>query len=486
MSRLETDVLIVGAGAIGVALARELSRYDLQIVVVDRLNDVGGDASKSNSAIVHTGFDAPPGSLESAMVVHSNPMFDKLCLDLDIPLIRTGAVLVAVTDLEEQELPRIMEKAVQNHVYDVEYLAADEIRRLEPDVTPEARAGLLVPRESIIDPFMLVVAQAENAAQNGAEFLPRCEILGLEARGDGFMAESTQGEISARFVVNAAGLRADRISGYLGITDFTVHPRRGQFHVIDRGAPLGIRRIILPVPTKITKGKLLAPTVHGNWLAGPTAEDLEDKAAHHTTGEGLEEIVRDVQKLVPGVDPVHSITQYAGLRPVRTPGGYHLRSFGEIPGYIELSGIRSTGISSSLAVARHAADMLRRSGMPTKKKARFVDRRAGIPCFRDLDDAERDRLIRVDPRYGRVVCRCETVTEAEVVESIRRNPGARDLDGIKRRVRAGLGRCQAGFCGMRIPQILAGQLGIPLERVGKKGLGSEVVIGPTKSLRGRA
>jgi glycerol-3-phosphate dehydrogenase len=483
VDRYNVDVLIIGAGAIGTAVARELSKLKQTVLVVDRLNDVGGDASKSNSAIVHTGFDAPPGSLESQMVVHSNPMFAKLCSTLDIPFRQSGAILVAVSEQEDAELHDILEKAQQNHVYDVEPLSAKEVLDLEPAVSAEVKRGILVPREGIVDPFLLVIAQAENAAANGVEFLTDGEIAGLTRRRDGFAAESSKGVIKSKYVVNAAGLYTDKISSFFGINDFKVHPRRGQFHVVDRAAPLGINHIILPVPTKITKGKLLAPTVHGNWLIGPTAEELDDKSAHQTTTAGLQEVVTSVQRLVPSLDPGSVITQYAGLRPVREPGGYHIRRFDDIPGYLELSGIRSTGISASLAVAVVAKKMLIEMGMAADRKSTTTKKREGIPCFRDADALARERLIRHDPGYGHVICRCETVTEAEVAQAIRRTPGARDIDGIKRRIRAGLGRCQAGFCGMRIPQIIARELGIPLEEVTKKGKGSEILAGPTKMMR---
>ncbi|MBT3276315.1 MAG: NAD(P)/FAD-dependent oxidoreductase, partial [Spirochaetales bacterium] len=419
----KADVLVIGAGAVGTAVARELSKYKLRTLVTDKLNDVGGQASKSNSAIVHTGFDAPPGSLESDLVVHANPMFDQLCEELDIPLKRTGAILTALTEIEEQELPAILAKAAANHVYDVELLNADDIRRLEPRVSPEVLGGIYVPRESITDPFMLVVAQAENAARNGVEFIISNEISGISSTDDGFVAESSNGEITVQYVINAAGLYSDSVSGFLGIEDFTMHPRRGQFHILDRAANLGIEHIILPVPTKVTKGKLLAPSVHGNWLIGPTAEELIDKTADETTAQGLEEVIAGVSKLVPSVSPDMAITQYAGLRPVRDPGGYHLRDFEALPGYIELSGIRSTGVSSSLAVARYAVNLLMKQGMNAGKRGGFVRSRMSIPKYSDLDNSAREKLIEKDPTYGRVICRCETVTEGEIREAIRRGPG---------------------------------------------------------------
>ena len=483
MKKYSTDVLIIGAGAIGTALARELSKLTVEVLVVDKLNDVGGDASKSNSAIIHTGFDAPPDSLESMLVANANPMYDKLCSDLEIPFKRTGALLVAVTEEEEQALPMIIEKAHANHVYDIEMLTADEIFSLEPAVTKAARGGLLVPRESIIDPFLYVTALAENAAANGVEFILGCEISNITEQQQGFLAEADDIEINAKFIVNAAGLYTDKISSLLNINDFKVHPRRGQFHIMDKAAPIGTKKIILPVPTKLSKGKICTPTIHGNWLIGPTAEELDDKSASQSTREGLQDIIAGVRKLVPNLDASYAITQYAGLRPVRTPGGYHIRTFENCPGYLELSGIRSTGLSSSLAVAVYACDKLHKIGLTAERKPHFIAKRQAIPCFRDADEQQQEKLIAENPLYGRVICRCETVTEAEIREAIRRTPGARDIDGIKRRLRAGLGRCQGGFCGMRIPQILAEELNIPTENVTKKGRGSEILIGSTKSLR---
>lgn len=483
MEQYRTEVLIIGAGAVGTALARELSRYRVKVIVADRLNDVGGDASKSNSAIVHTGFDAPPGSLESALVTAANPMWDHLCAELDIPFRRVGAILAAMTAAEEAELPAILAKAHRNGVYDLEPLSSRQVLALEPQVNRQVRSGILIPRESITDPFLLVAALAENACSNGVEFLTDCEITALHRRGGVYTAEAEDRSIEAKFVVNAAGLHTDRISGFLGIDDFTVHPRRGQFHIIDRSAPLAVGHIILPVPTKVTKGKLLAPTVHGNYLAGPTAEELADKTDAGTDREGLQEVVAGVRQLIPDLNCRDAIAQYAGLRPVRTPDGYHIRNFDRLPGYLELSGIRSTGVSASPAVAKYAAARLGEMGLKLKVKEKFVARRRGIPCFRESDEAGREALIRQDPGFSRIVCRCETVTEAEILQAIRRRPGARDLDGVKRRVRAGLGRCQGGFCGTRLPELLARELGLAMTAVSKNGRGSELLVGAAKSLR---
>ncbi len=474
---LETDVLIIGAGAVGTAIARELSRYRLDVVVVDKNEDVGGDASKSNSAIIHTGFDASPGTLESQLVVTANPMYDHLCRELDIPFKRIGAILPAVNPDQFAELGPIQEKAFKNKVYDVSFLSAERIRAMEPEVAPEVLGGLYIPRESIIDPFLLVVAQAENAAVNGVRFLLATEVTGIVSDTGRIQGVRTSnGAIKAKYVINATGLYSDHLAELAGKCGFKVNPRKGQFYILDRNTPYRLASIILPIPTKLTKGKLICPTVHGNLLVGPTAEELEDKTDKAVTRAGLREVAEGVRKLVPRMNERDAITEYCGLRPNRTPEGYHLDVYDDLAGFINISGIRSTGVTSSLAIAKYVAHLLAVQGLELKPDLNFNPSRTGITKFAELSEAEQDRLINEDPRYARVICRCETVTEAEIVAAIHRPVGARSMDGVKRRVRAGMGRCGGGFCGPRILEILARELKIPAQAVPKHQPGSELVV----------
>lgn len=475
------DVVIIGAGAVGAAIARELSKYELNILVVDKNEDVGGDASKSNSGIIHTGYDATPGTLESRLVVAANPMYDKLAKELDVPFIRCGAILTAVSQEEYELLPELFRKSHKNGVYDVEMVTAEQAKKLEPHISPEVKGGIYIPRESIIDPFALAVAYAENAAINGVRFKLSTKIIDINVE-DGKVTKvvTDKGEIPTRFVINAAGLYSDEIAKKVGQCDFTVHPRKGQFYIMEKDIPYNIEKILLPVPTKHSKGKLASPTTHGNMLIGPTAEDLENKEEYSVTTEGLEEIIESVRRLLPNVSPKDTITQYCGLRPVKTPEGYKIEASNDVEGYIGVTGVRSTGVTASASIAAYVVHILADEGLELKVKDNFEPYRIGITKFNELSWKEKDELIKQNPLYGHVICRCETVTEGQIIEAIHRPIGAKSLDAIKRRLWAGAGRCQGGFCSPRIVEILARELDVPTETITKHRKGSEILTGPNR------
>ncbi len=481
---MKTDVVIIGAGAVGSSIARELSRYRLDVVVVDKNEDVGGDASKSNSAIIHTGYDASPGTLESQLVVTANPMYDQIARELDVPFKRIGAILPAVTDEQYEKLQEIRHKAVLNRVYDVQYKTGAELLEMEPNLNPEVKGGLYIPRESIIDPFILVQAYAENANENGVTFLLNTRVTGIRTEDNEVKAvETTAGTIETKVVINAAALYCDEIAGMVGKAEYKVVARRGQFFILDRNTSCQVNHIVLPIPTKITKGKLMCPTIHGNMLVGPTAEDLDNKTDKYTTVEGLASIETDVKRLIPGVRVQDSITQYSGLRPNRNPEGLHVDVWDDLKGFINLSGVRSTGLTLSASMGVYIADLMRDLGYPMIPKDNYKTTRKGIVRFRDLSDAEREALVKENPAYGRVICRCETVTEGEILDAIHRPLGARSVDAVKRRVRAGMGRCQGGFCGPKVLKILARELNIPETEVLKNNAGSYMVVGKTREER---
>ncbi len=474
----KTDVVVIGAGANGCAIARELSKYQIDVTVVDKNEDVGGDASKSNSAIIHTGYDAKPGTLESQLVVAANPMYPELTRDLEIPFRRVGAILPAITDEQFELLPGIKAKAVENRVYDVEYLTREQIIAMEPEINPEVKGGLYIPRESIIDPFILVQALAENACENGAHFLLNTKVTGIRTEDGRICAvETTGGDIQTTWVINAAALYCDEIAAMVGKADYRVVARKGQFYILDKNTPCKVSHIVLPIPTKITKGKLMCPTIHGNMLVGPTAEDQESKTDKSTTAEGLASIEADVRKLIPGVRIQDTITQYCGLRPNRNPEGLHVDVYDDLFGYVNLSGVRSTGVTLSVAMGVYVAQLMKDNGCSLIYKEDFKKTRTGIPIFREMSREEQEALIRKDPKFGNIVCRCETVTEGEILAAIHRPLGARSMDAVKRRVRAGMGRCQAGFCGPKVLEILSRELGLPVEEITKNNSGSNMVTG---------
>ena len=475
---MKTDVVVIGAGAVGCAIARELSKYQIQVMVVDKNEDVGGDASKSNSAIIHTGYDASPGTLESQLVVAANPMYPELVKELDVPFKQTGAILPAITQEQFEQLPAIKAKAFKNRVYDIEYLTKEQIIAMEPNINPEVRGGLHIPRESIIDPFILVQALAENANENGVDFLLNTKVTGIQTENQKIKAvETTAGVIETRYVINAAALYCDEIAGMVGKAGYKVVARRGQFYILDKNTSCKVNHIVLPIPTKITKGKLMCPTIHGNMLVGPTAEDLDNKTDKSVTADGLESIVKDVQRLIPNVDIRDTITQYSGLRPNRNPEGLHVDMYDDLEGYVNLSGVRSTGLTLSVSMGVYVAQLLKEHGCGLVYKENFKKTRKGIRIFHEMTACEQEEIIKENPKYGNIICRCETITEGEILDAIHRPLGARSMDAVKRRVRAGMGRCQGGFCGPKVIEILSKELNIPVEEVNKNVSGSYMVSG---------
>lgn len=478
---LKTDIVIIGAGAVGCAIARELSKYKIDVTIIEKNEYVGGDASKSNSAIIHTGYDASPGTLESQLVVAANPMYDEITKDLDIPFKRNGAILPAITDEQFEKLPEIKEKAFRNHVYDVEFKTGKELLEMEPNLNTEVKGGLYIPRESIIDPFIFVQALAENANANGVNFMLGAKVTDIKTEnGEIKSVVTTQGEIETKYVINSAGLYCDEIAQMVGKADYKVVARKGQFYILDKNTSCQVEHIILPIPTKVTKGKLMCPTIHGNMLVGPTAEDQDSKTDKSTSAEGLESIAKDVRNLVPGVNLRDTITQYSGLRPNRNPEGLNFNMYDDLKGYVNLSGVRSTGLTLSLSMGKYVVQHIIYSGLELQLKDNFISKRKGIIKFSEQPVEVQDELIKKNPLYGNVVCRCETITEAEIVEAINRPLGAKSVDAVKRRVRAGMGRCQGGFCGPKVIEIIARELGCKPEDINKNNPGSYMVTGRSR------
>ena len=473
---MNADVVVIGAGAVGGSIARELSKYQLNIVLVEKSEDIGGNASRSNSAMIICGYDTPPDSLESKLVAASNAMMDTLSKQLDVTFKRIGAIQVAKSS---QELPALKESYIQaldNGIFDAALLTREKLIEIEPNLSRRVEGGLLIPRESIVDLFELIIAYAENAADNGVKILTSTTVNGIICEESKVKAVVTdKGTIETRYVVNAAGLFADKIAQMVGITDYFNYPRYGQFYILDKNLPYAPNHMIMPIPSPITRGKLIVPTIHGNLLLGPTADNGEDRFDKATSQECLESIISETRELIPAINPKDAVTQFQGIRPAREPKGYHIRTFESLNGYIEANGIL-TGISSSPAMGVYVTNLLSNKGLDLVPKKDFNPNRLGIKRFNTLSIKEQDELIRENPRYGNVVCRCETITEAEILCSIHRNPGATSMDGIKRRLRAGMGRCQGGFCGPRVVEILSRELGVDPTEIRKNEVGSELLI----------
>lgn len=477
---MQLRVVVIGAGVVGCSVARELSKYELDVVLLEKSEDIGGDASRGNSAMMVCGYDTPQNSLETKLVRASNAMMDGLFGELDVEFDRIGAIQVAKTPDEIPALHESYRQAKQNGISDAVMLGKEELLAMEPHISKSVREGMLIPREGRVDVFELVIAYAENAAENGVKIMTSTEVTGL-IREDGRIKTvvTNRGNIHAGFVINAAGVLGDTIGRMAGIDDYHNYPRYGQFHVLDKNLPYAPNHMIMPVPTPVTRGKLILPAMHGNLLLGPTATDGEDKADKTTDRETLEAIIKETRELIPAIDPKDAITQFTGIRPARSPKGDYVNIYEEIKGYVEVS-VASTGVSTSPAIGEYVSHRLADAGLELVPKKNFNKYRAGIRRFAKMSEEERDEIIKENPGYGHVICRCETVTEGEILEAINRDPPPRSMDGIKRRLRTGMGRCQGGFCGPRLVEILAREFGVDASEIRKNEEGSELLVGKNR------
>lgn len=459
------DAAVIGAGVIGCAAARELSRYELDVVVLERESDVCEGTSKANSAIIHAGFDAVPGTLKARFNVEGNKMMDEVSRELDIPFKRNGAMVVCWKESELEKLQTLYDRGIANGVEGLRILTGDEARELEPALSKDVYAALHAPTSGIVCPFEMTIAFAENACENGAQFSFSTEVKSI-AREDGvFVISTTKGEFRARTVINCAGVYADSVHAMIAEPDFSIAARKGEYMLLDKSAGTLVSQTIFQVPTEMGKGVLVSPTVHGNLIVGPTAADIEDKEDISTTRGGLDTVKRISALSVSNVPYNNVITSFSGLRATGSTGDFIIR---DTDGFIDAAGIESPGLSSAPAIALYIAQLVCGRLSP-KKKEGFKPERRGIPKLSQMSREERAALIAQRPDYGQIVCRCEQISEGEILDSIRRPLGAATLDGVKRRVRAGMGRCQAGFCSPRVIELLSQELGIPQWEVKKNG-----------------
>ncbi len=473
------DAVIVGGGAVGCAVARWLSRYRLRICLVERGEDVCVGTSKANSAICHAGFDAPAGSAKARFNVEGSRMMEALSRQLDFPYRRCGALVLCFDETDIPRLEELKRRGEQNGVEGLAVLDREALRRQEPRVSPEAAAALYAPTSAIICPFGMTIALAENAAANGCEFRFDAEVRHIRREDGHFLLETSQGVLESRVVISAAGVHGDVLHDQLCETKLSIVPRRGEYCLLDRRDGELVQHTIFQLPSAMGKGVLVSPTVHGNLLVGPTAEDQNDKDCTATTAAGLRRVTETAARSVPDLPMRDVITSFAGLR-AHLDGGDDDFIVGEsADGFFEAVGIESPGLSSAPAIGRYLAGLAAEK-LRAAKKDDFLPERRDIPRPREMDLAARQVLIEKDPAYATVVCRCEQITEGEIREAIRR--GARSLDGVKRRVRAGMGRCQGGFCTPRVLELLHEELGVPMAELTKGGGDSRLLTGRTKEV----
>lgn len=462
------DVIIIGAGVSGCAIARELSRYQLDICVLERESDICEGTSKANSGIVHGGFDAKPGTLKAKLNVLGNSMMDEMSKKLDFEFKRNGSMVVCQNEMGIPALEKLLEQGKENGVKGMKILKREQALELEPNLADGVYAVLHIPSGGIVCPFGMNIAYAENAAQNGVEFKLETEVQLIERVGQDYRIQTNQGVFDTKYVINAAGVYADVFHNMVSEQNLHIMPRRGDYCLLDKTAGDLVRHTVFQLPNEKGKGVLVTPTIHGNLLLGPTAIDIDDKEATATTAKGLQEVLEKCTKSVKNIPFKQVITSFAGLRAHEEHGEFIIGEVEDAKGFIDVAGIESPGLTSAPAIGIYVRDILAEK-MELKEKENFVEERKGIVRFLDLPKEEQNRLLQKNQAYGQIVCRCEQITEGEILDAIHRPLGATTLDGVKRRTRAGMGRCQAGFCTPKVMEILARELHLELKDIRKNG-----------------
>ena len=468
------DVAIIGGGVVGTAIARELAGYQVRCVLLEADDDVGTGTTKANTAILHTGFDATPGTLESRLVARGSALLREYAERAGIAVEPTGALLVAWSDEQAGSLPAIAAKSRANGYTRIRSVPKSEVYQREPHLGPGAAGGLWVPDEWVIDPWSVPLAYATEAVRAGVDLRLGTRVTGVAVLPDGFELTAGPGAapVRCRFAVNAAGLASDEVDRMFGGGGFTIRPRKGELIVFDKLARPLLSSIILPVPTARTKGVLVAPTVFGNVLLGPTAEDVADRSDTATSAAGLSALLAAGRRIVPQLEHEEVTATYAGLRAATEHSDYQVGVHGR---YVRVAGIRSTGLTSSLGLAEHVAGLLGEAGLPLKPRS--ADQRAvprmpylGEAGRRPYQDAER---IAADPAYGEIACHCERVTRGEIRDALASDIPPAGLDGLRRRTRALNGRCQAFYCGAAVSALFrktgSGASGVRYETGGHRG-----------------
>jgi len=469
------DVLVIGGGVVGCAVARELSRWRLRVALCEKGSDVCVGTTKANSAIVHAGHSAKPGSLMAEYNVRGNELYEQLCADLDVPFRRNGSLTLCLAAEDRPKLDELYADGMANGVPDMRIIGHDEVLRMEPNVNPEVVAALHTPTGGIVCPYELTVALAENAAMNGVEFHCEAAVEGLTSIvGGGWIVHTRKGDFRTRTVVNAAGLYADVINNMVSTTLLRITPRRGEYWMVDKAYEGAFTATLFQLPSAMGKGILVTPTVDGTILIGPTADDIDDKDDLSTTLPGLEQVLKVASQTWPGLPRRSMITSFAGLRAHLPSHDFVVGEAPGAPGFYNAAGIESPGLTAAPAIAEALCRQIVAVLKPAAR-ADFQSKRPPVRRFRKMTDDERAAAIALDPAFGKMVCRCEMVTEAEVRDAIRRPVGARSVDGVKRRTRAGMGRCQGGFCMPRVLAILSEELGLSPLAVTKDGGASTIL-----------
>lgn len=476
------DIIVIGSGITGTALSRQLSRYRASVLVLDSKADIAEGATKANSGIVHAGYDAVPGTKKAYYNIRGASMYSSLCEELHVPYKNCGALVIGFDERDRDTLHHLLKRGKINGVQGLRLISKDEALQKEPSLNPDIVCALDVPTSAIMSPYEMAFAMADDAALNGIEFSfgETVSSVRKETNGSWLIGTDSGKAFSCRSFVNCAGSSGAVLHNLISEQKLNMIHRRGQYYLLDRLPVLPFSRTVFQCPSAMGKGVLVTPTVHGNLLIGPNAEDIDDPCDTATTAEGLSSVLQRASRTWPGLSVRTNITNFSGIRAHLESDDFLIGQVAGSPGAFEAIGIESPGLSSAPAVAKDLAEeIVSYLGLSPKEKIIPVP---DIPSpFRDMTDEERNDAVRKNPQYGNIVCRCETVTEAEIRQAIRRPVGARTIDGVKRRTRAGMGRCQGGFCCPRVAQIISEESGVPLAQITKDGGKSLLLAGSLES-----
>ncbi len=474
------DVIVIGGGVIGGMILRKLSAFDLKVCLLEKENDVCMGQSKANSGIVHAGFDAAPNTLKAKFNLLGNRQMQSVCEELGVKFKNNGSLVVAFSEEELQTLEKLLNRGKANGVTDMEIISKEKLRELEPNISDDALGALYAKTGGIVCPYELTIAAIGNAMDNGATLFTNFSVDKIEGKFGNFKVYSSSGEaVEGRAVINAAGIASAKISSLVGDNSFKIGARRGEYILLDKSSGNFVNHTLFFTPTEKGKGILVSQTVDGNIILGPTAEEIggNDTA---TTSSGLSDVLAKAFKMCKNVPTYNTITSFSGVRAYSDRHDFIIEESKVKRGFINCAGIESPGLTSAPAIADYVVESLVFSLIELKPKKDFNPRRKADYFFKNLSDEEKNEIIKSDPRYGKIICRCEQITEGEIVRAIKENPPARDIDAVKRRTRAGMGRCQGGFCQPFVAEILAREMNTEIDKITKKGGNSALLSGRTK------
>jgi glycerol-3-phosphate dehydrogenase len=478
------DVAVIGGGIVGTAISRELSKYKLRTVLLEKENDISLGATKANSGVVHAGYDPKYGSLKGKLNVLGNAMYESLCKELDVPFKRIGSLVLGFNEEEMKVIKDLYENGIKLGVPNLQILDKEAAMKVEPNISGKVIGALYAPTAGIVGPWEMAIALMENAMDNGVELKLNNEVINIEKNREGYKIYTSQGKINTKYIINAAGIFTDEIHNMVADPCFKIIPRKGEYHLMDKSEGNKANTVIFQCPTEKGKGVLVLPTVHGNLIIGPNSEIIEEKDDVTTTQKGLEYIKRLGENSVKEIDLSKVITSFSGIRAKTSGRDFIIEEVKGAEGFIDVAGIDSPGLTAAPAIAEYVVNLLEKRIGKLEKNEKFNPNRRKVVRFMELTDNEKKEIISQNPKYGRVICRCENITEGEIIDIIHRNAGATTVDGVKRRARPGSGRCQGGFCLPRVMEILARETNKDIKDIVKDKQGSYILKNQWENIDG--